>query len=419
MLQELERRGNAYQGQVQQQADGIAHVHSPRTATPMLPGKAVPQPASPATSSCSTTYAPSSPSVYKQQPAPAQRPEQQGSVTSHHPLGAGGLHAASLADFHVGRVIGAGSFGRVSVARHTASGAVCVIKALSKAACIKDGQVRHVIDEKGMLARVSGSGHPFLVNLRGWFQDATCLYLVLDYVAGGEFFSFLRDYPARFNSRMREDHARFYAAQVVLALEHLHTRGIAYRDLKPENMLMDSSGYVKVTDFGFAKDVSRGPTYTMCGTPDYLAPEVILSQGHGTAVDWWALGCVIYEMLYGFPPFYAEGDPTSTYKNILEHRIRFPSNWSPYVVDLITGLLQPDPRKRSGVRGGIEGLKVHPWFQGLEWQYITAKKYAPPYVPKKGASADDTSAFDDYSKLGPMTHPFPLTPDQQKLFVDF
>ena len=165
-------------------------------------------------------------------------------------------------------------------------------------------QVDHVKTEKKILEELN---HPFIVNLFGAFQDDKNLYLLLEYVIGGEFFSHLRK-----AGRFPNDTAKFYAAQITLVFEHLHSMMILYRDLKPENLLLDSDGNCKVTDFGFAKKVEYR-TWTLCGTPEYLAPEIILSKGHGKAVDWWALGILMYEMLAGYPPFYDE-DPLGIYQ---------------------------------------------------------------------------------------------------------
>ncbi|EFJ41498.1 hypothetical protein VOLCADRAFT_45332, partial [Volvox carteri f. nagariensis] len=173
-------------------------------------------------------------------------------------------------DFAWVRIIGAGSFGRVSLARHFRTNRVVAIKTLSKVAVIRENQVQHVLDERAMLIMVSG--HPFIINLLATFQDRDNLYLVMDYVPGGEFFAHMRDH-----GRVPEEHARFYVAQIVLALEFLHSKGIVYRDLKPENLLIGADGYIRLTDLGFAKMV-RSRTYTMCGTPDYLAPEVITGK---------------------------------------------------------------------------------------------------------------------------------------------
>ncbi|GIL55155.1 hypothetical protein Vafri_10744 [Volvox africanus] len=313
-------------------------------------------------------------------------------------------------DFEWMRVIGAGTFGRVSLARHVESNNLVAIKTLSKVAVIRENQVQHVLDERAMLAYVSG--YPFIINLLTTFQDRDNLYLVMDYVPGGEFFTHMRDH-----GRLREEHARFYVAQIVSALEYLHNKGIAYRDLKPENLLIGADGYLRLTDLGFAK-VVRGRTYTMCGTPDYLAPEVITGKGHSTCVDWWSLGCVVYEMLHGFPPFYT-GNPQDTYRRILQRDLVFPPYIGPWARDLIHRLLQVEPSQRLGcTKEGVQAIKDHDWFRNLEWGYIATKAYMPPYIPKI-KSPDDTSNFDKFDHLVPLEPATYLSEQQQAWFRPF
>eukprot|EP00899_Mesostigma_viride_P016405 jgi/Mesvir1/24766/Mv22022-RA.1 len=319
------------------------------------------------------------------------------------------LGTCTLDSFELGPLLGTGSFGRVHIARHRASGTVCAIKMLSKAQILKTKQVNHVKQEKEILASIN---FPFIVNLFATMQDQRCLYLVLEYVIGGEFFTHLRSM-----GRFPESTARFYAAQVLLAFEHLHNMDIIYRDLKPENLLLDKDGNVKVTDFGFAKRITHR-TYTLCGTPDYLAPEIILNKGHGKPVDWWAFGVLIYEMIAGFPPFYDE-DPMGTYKKILSGKVQFPSTFSRMARDLVKKLLQADLTKRFGnLKGGIKDIKMHPWFTGIDWDAMVAKEIKAPIQPKtKGP--DDTSNYDDYSHTAPMQHNYVVTSEDQKLFVGF
>ena len=195
-----------------------------------------------------------------------------------------------LKDLELRATLGTGSFGRVRLVRHIVDTGFYALKILKKSEVVYLKQVDHVKTEKKILEETT---HPFIVNLIGAFQDPYNLYLLLEYIIGGEFFSHLRK-----AGRFPNDTSRYYAAQITLVFEHLHGLQILYRDLKPENLLLDSSGNCKVTDFGFAKKVEYR-TWTLCGTPEYLAPEIILSKGHGKAVDWWACGVLIYEMLAG------------------------------------------------------------------------------------------------------------------------
>ncbi|EIE26793.1 kinase-like protein, partial [Coccomyxa subellipsoidea C-169] len=271
-----------------------------------------------------------------------------------------------ISDFEQGPILGTGSFGRVLLVHTKASREVCAIKALSKAHLII-----HLRAERDVLRMVN---HPGLVNFLGGFQDDNCVYFVMEYVCGGEFFRHLKA-----KEKLPEDHARFYAAEVLDAFEYLHSNDIVYRDLKPENLLLDSKGHIKVTDLGFAKIVGSGKrTYTLCGTPDYLAPEIILNKGHGMAVDWWAFGVFLYEMMAGFPPFYDE-DVTNTYKKILSGRFGFPAHFSVNARDLIRKLLQADLSKRYGcLAAGTNDIKNHPWFKGLDWNKVARREETPP-----------------------------------------
>jgi len=216
---------------------------------------------------------------------------------------------------------------------------------------------------------------------------------------GGELFSVLRA-----KTFFDEDTARFFAASVVLAFEYMHSKDIIYRDLKPENLLLDELGYLKITDFGFAKKV-KDRTWTLCGTPDYLAPEVVSGQGHGKGVDWWTLGILIYEMLASYPPFYDE-DPMKTYAKIMHGHVSFPMHFSKPAIDLIKYLLHPKPTKRLGViKGGAGLIKTHAWFKGFDWdQFLKKKLVAPIRNPIK--DPEDLTNFEKY-------------PDEEMQYEDF
>eukprot|EP00834_Sanchytrium_tribonematis_P001555 NODE_39_length_35218_cov_0.479655.p18 type:complete len:251 gc:universal NODE_39_length_35218_cov_0.479655:21845-22597(+) len=201
----------------------------------------------------------------------------------------------ALGDFDVMRTLGTGSFGRVHLVKVKSTGKFLAMKVLKKVEVVKHKQVEHTLNEKNILESIY---HPFLVNLYAVFQDYGNLYVVMEYICGGELFSYLRK-----SQRFPNQVARFYAGEVLLAFEYMHSKDIIYRDLKPENLLIDKNGNIKITDFGFAK-VVPDVTWTLCGTPDYLAPEIIQSRGYGKAVDWYALGVLIFEMLAGYPPYY-------------------------------------------------------------------------------------------------------------------
>ncbi|KAF2431023.1 Pkinase-domain-containing protein [Tothia fuscella] len=217
-----------------------------------------------------------------------------------------------LDDFELVKTLGTGTFARVWLAKlakpkNGDQEKVWALKILRKVDVIRLKQVEHVKNERNTLAAVAG--HPFITTLVASFQDYDSLYMLLDYCPGGEVFSYLRR-ARRFN----EATSQFYAAEIVLILEFLHEReGVAYRDLKPENILIDADGHLKLVDFGFAKKIDNRETYTLCGTPEYLAPEVIRNTGHGCAVDWWAFGILVYEFLVGQPPFWDQ-NPMKIYE---------------------------------------------------------------------------------------------------------
>ncbi|ORX76083.1 Pkinase-domain-containing protein [Anaeromyces robustus] len=291
-----------------------------------------------------------------------------------------------LDDFVIMQTLGTGSFGRVHLVKHKETGKFYAMKVLVKRQIIESKQVEHTINEKKILETLD---HPYMVNLIGSFKDNRNLYIVLEYVCGGELFSYLRQCK-----RLPNHVARFYAAEVVLAFEHLHSKDIIYRDLKPENLLIDKNGNIKITDFGFAKYVPD-VTWTLCGTPDYLAPEIIQSKGYGKAVDWYALGVLIYEMLAGFPPFYDE-DQMRLYERILEGRLRWPSYFDPAAKDLIKRLLSPDLTKRYGnLKSGSADIKKHKWFSEIDWKKLAEVKVKAPYIPPF-TSEGDASNFDSY-----------------------
>ncbi|CAG8448622.1 664_t:CDS:2 [Acaulospora morrowiae] len=291
-----------------------------------------------------------------------------------------------LSDFIICRTLGTGSFGRVHLVQSKYNSKFYAMKVLKKTEVVRLKQVEHTNNEKQILEQVN---HPFLVNLWGTFQDSANLYMVMDYVVGGELFSILRK-----NQRFPDHVAKFYAAEVILAFEYLHSKDIIYRDLKPENLLLDRNGHIKITDFGFAKHVPD-ITWTLCGTPDYLAPEIIQSKGYGKAVDWYSLGVLIFEMLAGYPPFY-DDDHVKLYEKILAGRIKYPSFFESTAKDLLKRLLTSDLSKRYGnLKGGSMDIKNHAWFKGFDWDGLARNELAAPYIPHFSGEGD-ASNFDIY-----------------------
>ena len=225
------------------------------------------------------------------------------------------------------------------MAKNRKTGKYVALKLLNKHEIMKAQQIDHVYNENFVHSQIA---HPFIVNFEGLAQDSRHLYLVLELINGGELFTYLRNVES-----FTTDQARFYASIVSSCFEYLHSKNIIFRDLKPENLLIASDGYLKLTDFGFAKFLTEGRTFTICGTPEYIAPEVILNQGHGKAVDWWTLGVLIYEMHAGIDPFNDE-DPMGIYRNILKGKVSFTSNFDKDARSLVKHLLVADLSKRYG-----------------------------------------------------------------------
>jgi len=251
---------------------------------------------------------------------------------------------------------------------------------------IRRNQVAHTKTETHILKQIR---HPFLTRMFFAFQSEGKLYMVLNYLPGGELF-----YRLKREGRFSVERVRLYAAEIGLGLGHLHGLMI-YRDLNPENVLLDEVGHICLTDFGLSKESVSTPTAarTFCGTPEYLAPEILQGIGHGKAVDWWSLGTLIFEMLTGLPPFYSR-NVNHMYEKILKAELRCPSYLPADVKGLIEGLLIRDPTKRlGGGKGDIKDLEEHAFFRALDFQKVFKKEYTPIYKPNL-TSATDTLQFD-------------------------
>ncbi|KAI0081670.1 kinase-like protein [Panus rudis PR-1116 ss-1] len=280
-------------------------------------------------------------------------------------------------DFEFLKLIGRGTFGKVFQVRKKDTKRIYAMKVLSKREIIAKKEVAHTIGERKILQRSLES--PFLVGLKFSFQTETDLYLVTDFKSGGELFWHLQR-----ETRFSEDRARFYIAELILALEHLHKYDIVYRDLKPENILLDATGHVALCDFGLSKPDLRSDelTNTFCGTTEYLAPEVLLDEhGYSKLVDFWSLGVLLFEMCCGWSPFYAE-DTQQMYKNICFGKIRFPKG----VINedgkqFVKGLLNRNPKHRLGAQRDAAELKEHPFFKSIDWEALARKQVTPPFKP--------------------------------------
>jgi len=295
-----------------------------------------------------------------------------------------------LDDLSIVGTLGKGSFGHVELVKYDND--YYALKSVSKAHVVELEQEEHIINEKRVLLSLREC--PFIIKLYATFKDTECVYFLLEPVLGGELFALLRDRNA-FDERM----CAFYAACIVEAFGYMHSKHIIYRDLKPENLLLANNGYLKITDFGFAKFVTDR-TWTLCGTPDYLAPEVVSGIGHNQAVDWWTLGILIYEMISSYPPFY-DDDPMQTYTKIMHGNIHYPRHFSRNVIDLIKRLLRSKPTKRLGViKGGTDNIKKHPWFlQTTDFDWIAFQNFQmeAPYKPSI-TGPSDISNFQEYSE---------------------
>ena len=291
-----------------------------------------------------------------------------------------------LSDYEIGETLGTGSFGRVRISKNKKTNEYVAMKIMKKVEILKSKQADHIANEIKILSMID---HPFVIKFDGFTQDEKYLYLALELINGGELFTYLRSV-----GRFPVDQARVYIAQIISIFEYLHSKNIIYRDLKPENILIHKSGYLKLTDFGFAKIV-EGRTYTLCGTPEYLAPEIILNKGHGKPVDWWTCGILLYEMIAGIDPF-SDDDPMMVYQKILKGKIKFPSGFDSNAKSLVKHLLESDLTKRYGnLKGGVKDIKGHRFFKELSWEKLINMELTPPYIPKV-KSASDISNFSSY-----------------------
>uniref|UniRef100_A0A2K6UHX6 non-specific serine/threonine protein kinase n=1 Tax=Saimiri boliviensis boliviensis TaxID=39432 RepID=A0A2K6UHX6_SAIBB len=316
----------------------------------------------------------------------------------------------SVENFELLKVLGTGAYGKVFLVRKAGghdAGKLYAMKVLRKAALVQRAKTQeHTRTERSVLELVRQA--PFLVTLHYAFQTDAKLHLILDYVSGGEMFTHL--YQRQY---FKEAEVRVYGGEIVLALEHLHKLGIIYRDLKLENVLLDSEGHIVLTDFGLSKEFlteEKERTFSFCGTIEYMAPEIIRSKaGHGKAVDWWSLGILLFELLTGASPFTLEGERNTqaeVSRRILKCSPPFPPRIGPVAQDLLQRLLCKDPKKRLGAGPqGAQEVQNHPFFQGLDWVALAARKIPAPFRPQIRSELDVGNFAEEFTRLEPVYSP--------------
>ncbi|OCT65392.1 serine/threonine-protein kinase N2 [Xenopus laevis] len=322
-------------------------------------------------------------------------------------------------DFTFISVLGRGHFGKVLLAQFKETGKVFAIKALKKRDIVSRDELESLQCEKRIFEAVNSSRHPFLVNLFGCFQTQGHACFVMEYMSGGDLMMHIH------SNVFSEPTARFYSACVVLGLQFLHEKKIIYRDLKLDNLLMDSSGFVKIADFGLCKEgMGNGDrTSTFCGTPEFLAPEVLTDTSYTYAVDWWGLGVLIYEMLVGECPFPGD-DEEEVFDSIVNEEVQYPRFLSTDAINIIRKLLRKSPERRLGAGAGdAEEIKPQPFFQEMDWDALYAQQMKPPVVPVLSEPFDTRNFDEEFTGqkaiLSPSDDPRPLTSADQILFQDF
>ncbi|KAJ7990828.1 hypothetical protein DPEC_G00290970 [Dallia pectoralis] len=335
----------------------------------------------------------------------------------------GHVERVGMENFELLKVLGTGAYGKVFLVRKVSghdAGKLYAMKVLKKATIIQKAKTtEHTRTERQVLEHIRQS--PFLVTLHYAFQTDTKLHLILDYVNGGELFTHLVQ-----RVRFTEQEVALYSGEIVLALEHLHQLGIVYRDLKLENILMDSCGHIVLTDFGLSKEFDEAErAYSICGTIEYMAPEIVEggAAGHDMAVDWWSLGVLMYELMTGGSPFTVDGDQnshTDIARRISKKDPPFPKDMGPQAKDLIQRLLVKDPKKRLGSGpDGADNVKKHPFYQKLNWEDLAAKRVPAPFKPVIRDELDVSNFAEEFTEMDPTYSPAALPQNCDRIFQGY
>ena len=311
---------------------------------------------------------------------------------------------ATLEDFKHLKVLGRGSFGKVIVVKNENNNKLYAMKILDKKFIVKKNQVSHTQTERALLEKLK---HPFIVRLNYAFQDSKRLYFLTEFLQGGELFFHLRR-----NSGYKEKAVRFYMCQILLALEYMHNNNYIYRDLKPENILIDKEGNIKLTDFGLSKILpeEEKTTYTMCGTAEYLAPEILFGKGYDKTCDWFSFGVVLFEMFCGYHPFNSKGQKIDP--KIYLRKTYIPDKVPKTPRDLIEKLFVSNPKKRLGYNGADE-VKNHPFFKGIDFDKVLKKEYKPPFIPKLKDDTDLRYFDENFTQLNVENEKFEEKHDEE------
>ena len=288
----------------------------------------------------------------------------------------------SYLDFDPLYLIGTGSLGKVILVRYKKNKNIYAMKELSKSKIKINKQEENSKSERDLMIELTS---PFIVNIKFAFQDETKLYIVSEFLQGGDMFYHMHHSTINFT----ESTVKFYIIELILAIEFLHENNVIYRDLKPENILMNSEGHIKISDFGLSKKLEnqKDKAYTLCGTLQYLAPEILKNKGYDKSVDWWSLGCIYYEMLTGNLPFKTNGNKINL--DVFEEKIDFDENMNPLLINLISQLLNVNPKKRLGYGAqDAKKIKEHQYFNDVDWNKYLNKEIEPPFVPKLEGELD-------------------------------